>query len=73
MATEMPPDDVLGRETIRRVSWRVLPFLMLAYLVCYIDRTNAGFPALQMNKAVGIDKQSPAKVAAAFLKANGLA
>ena len=26
-----------------------------------------------MNKAVGIDKQSPAKVAAAFLKANGLA
>jgi osmoprotectant transport system substrate-binding protein len=25
-----------------------------------------------MNKAVGIDKQSPAKVAAAFLKANGL-
>jgi osmoprotectant transport system substrate-binding protein len=26
-----------------------------------------------MNKAVGVDKQSPAKVAAAFLKANGLA
>jgi glycine betaine/choline ABC-type transport system substrate-binding protein len=25
-----------------------------------------------MNKAVAIDKQSPAKVAAAFLKANGL-
>ncbi|MBV8704641.1 MAG: MFS transporter [Acetobacteraceae bacterium] len=44
----------LGRETIRRVSWRLLPFLMLAYLVCYIDRTNAGFAALQMNKAVGI-------------------
>ena len=31
-------------------------------------------PAMRaMNKAVGIDKQSPAKVAAAFLKANGLA
>ena len=31
-------------------------------------------PAIRaMNKAVGIDKQSPAKVAAAFLKANGLA
>ncbi len=49
-----PPDEALARLTIRRVSWRVLPFLMLAYLVCYIDRTNAGFAALQMNKAVGI-------------------
>jgi ACS family tartrate transporter-like MFS transporter len=46
--------DKLGQETIRKVSWRLLPFLMLAYLVCYIDRTNAGFAALQMNKAVGI-------------------
>jgi sugar phosphate permease len=48
------PPDILERETTRRVSWRLLPFLMLAYLVCYIDRTNAGFAALQMNKAVGI-------------------
>ncbi len=48
------PDDALGRQTMRKVSWRLLPFLMLAYLVCYIDRTNAGFAALQMNKAVGI-------------------
>jgi ACS family tartrate transporter-like MFS transporter len=46
--------DGLGRETVRRVGWRLLPFLMLVYLVCYIDRTNAGFAALQMNKAVGI-------------------
>lgn len=54
MAMNETADDALGRETIRRVSWRVLPFLMLAYLVCYIDRTNAGFAALQMNKATGI-------------------
>ncbi len=46
--------EALGRETVRKVGWRLLPFLMLAYLVCYIDRTNAGFAALQMNKAVGI-------------------
>ncbi len=41
--------------TIRRVSWRLMPFLLLAYLICYIDRVNVGFAALQMNKAVGID------------------
>src|SRR5262249_35713447 len=41
--------------TMRRVSWRLMPFLLLAYLICYIDRVNVGFAALQMNKAVGID------------------
>src|ERR1700761_6890531 len=47
-------DDEVGRQTVRRISMRLLPFLMLAYLVCYIDRTNAGFAALQMNKELGI-------------------
>jgi len=46
--------DSLGQATVRRVSYRLLPFLMVAYLVCYIDRVNAGFAALQMNKALGI-------------------
>jgi len=46
--------DTLETATMRRVSLRLLPFLMLAYLVCYIDRTNAGFAALQMNKDIGL-------------------
>jgi len=44
--------------TMRRVSWRLMPFLLLAYLICYIDRVNVGFAALQMNKAVGIDPKT---------------
>src|SRR6202030_2845976 len=36
-------------------SWRLMPFLLSAYIICYIDRVNVGFAALQMNKAVGID------------------
>jgi sugar phosphate permease len=49
-------DDAKGVQaaTMRRVSLRLLPFLMLAYLVCYIDRTNAGFAALQMNQDIGL-------------------
>src|SRR6201996_7439752 len=43
----------LESETIRRVSWRLLPFL-----INYIDRVNVGFAALQMNKAVGIDPKT---------------
>src|SRR5712664_3370834 len=48
-------DKILEAATMRRVSWRLMPFLMLAYLLCYIDRVNVGFASLQMNKAVGID------------------
>lgn len=44
--------------TMRRVSWRLMPFLLLAYLICYIDRVNVGFASLQMNKAVGIDPKT---------------
>lgn len=43
---------------MRRVSWRLMPFLLLAYLICYIDRVNIGFAALQMNNAVGIDAKT---------------
>ncbi len=48
----------LEAETMRRVSWRLMPFLLLAYLICYIDRVNVGFAALQMNKAVGLDPKT---------------
>ncbi|MCJ2137473.1 MFS transporter, partial [Methylobacterium sp. J-026] len=32
----------------------MLPFLALSYLANYIDRVNAGFAALQMNREVGL-------------------
>src|SRR5471032_1959272 len=49
------PDMVLEKQTIGRVSWRLMPFLTIAFLLCYIDRVNLGFAALQMNTAVGLD------------------
>jgi MFS family permease len=35
-----------------------MPFLIFAYLLCYVDRVNVGFASLQMNKAVGIDPKT---------------
>jgi len=55
MSETLSQDSALQAATMRRVSWRLMPFLMLAYLLCYIDRVNVGFASLQMNKAVGID------------------
>jgi MFS transporter, ACS family, tartrate transporter len=44
----------LGRETVRRVVWRLVPFLSILFIVNFLDRTNVGFAALQMNGDIGI-------------------
>jgi D-galactonate transporter len=34
--------------TYKKVGWRLLPFLLLCYVVSYLDRVNVGFAKLQM-------------------------
>lgn len=58
MSLATTEDKALETATMRRVSWRLMPFLLAAYLLCYIDRVNVGFASLQMNKAVGIDPKT---------------
>ena len=58
MSLATTEDKALETATMRRVSWRLMPFLLTAYLLCYIDRVNVGFASLQMNKAVGIDPKT---------------
>ena len=38
--------------TYRKVSWRLVPFLLLCYVVAYLDRVNVGFAKLQMLNAL---------------------
>ncbi|MGH9771856.1 MAG: MFS transporter, partial [Candidatus Acidiferrales bacterium] len=44
------PESELEAAVMRRVTWRILPFLMLCYFVSFIDKVNAGFAALEMNR-----------------------
>src|SRR3954462_3308612 len=45
----------LGERTLRRVRWRLLPFLGLLYIVSYLDRVNISFAKLTMSASIGID------------------
>ncbi|MBN9561017.1 MAG: MFS transporter [Alphaproteobacteria bacterium] len=36
-----------------RVARRLVPFLMICYFFCFLDRVNIGFAALEMNKDLG--------------------
>src|SRR5580765_1517093 len=44
----------IERRTMRKVSLRLLPLLFLLYIASYLDRTNVGMAALQMNAAIGL-------------------
>jgi MFS transporter, ACS family, tartrate transporter len=40
-------------QVIGKVSRRIVPFVALCYFLCYLDRVNVGFAALQMNSNLG--------------------
>ena len=42
------------RAVIRKVMWRLLPFLCFIYFIAYLDRVNVGFAALTMNQDLGL-------------------
>ena len=46
--------QAIERQTIAKVSWRLLPLAALAYCIAYIDRSNISFAALTMNKELGL-------------------
>ena len=44
----------LQQESIyRKVTWRIMPLLLVCYIVAYLDRVNVGFAKLQMMQALG--------------------
>ncbi len=37
----------------RKVAWRIIPLVVLLYLVAYLDRANVGFAKLRMGQDLG--------------------
>jgi len=44
------PDQTSRDAVIKKVWWRLIPFLFVLYIFNYLDRINIGFAALSMNK-----------------------
>jgi len=45
--------ESLERKTYAKVTWRLIPFLFLCYILAYLDRVNLGFAKLQMLQDLG--------------------
>ncbi|MEH2480724.1 ACS family tartrate transporter-like MFS transporter [Nitrobacteraceae bacterium AZCC 2146] len=43
----------LETRVLRKITLRIVPFVMLLYFIAFIDRVNIGFAALTMNKDLG--------------------
>src|SRR6201989_1332093 len=48
--------DALEIRTVAQVTSRVVPFLIVCYLVAYLARVNVGFAALAMNHDLGLSQ-----------------
>lgn len=44
----------MEQAVIRTLTWRLLPFLGLLYVIAYIDRSNVGFAKLELQAELGL-------------------
>ena len=47
--TTMPDEDRL----FSKISWRIVPLVMIAYIFAFLDRINVGYVKLQMQESLG--------------------
>ena len=48
------------RRVVRKAMWRLLPILMAAFVIAYLDRLNISIGALEMRADTGLSAASPA-------------
>ncbi|MQA17035.1 MAG: MFS transporter [Pseudonocardiaceae bacterium] len=60
-----PPNAELERRVLAKVTWRLMPLLMLGVFINYVDRVNIGVASVPMSEDLGLS-------AAAFGLAAGL-
>lgn len=53
---KLPPDQ--ERRIVRKITWRIIPFVFLLYIISYLDRANIGYAALQMNAELALTSEA---------------
>ena len=59
--------QLIEAKAIRKAKVRILPFIMVLYIVAFLDRINIGFAALTMNRELGISPSQFGLVSGIFL------
>ena len=48
----------LESRTMRKITWRLVPFLMLCYFIAYLDRVNVGFAGASMRHDLNLSAEA---------------
>ena len=62
----MTHTESLGTRTISKVRWRLIPFLLICYIINAIDRGNLSFAALTMNSELNISASAYGALSSIF-------
>jgi len=54
LAADASADASLEAAAIRKITWRIMPFLFLVYVLSYLDRVNIGYAKLQFTGDLGL-------------------
>jgi MFS transporter, ACS family, tartrate transporter len=50
------PDSDLERRVMKKIAWKLLPFLCICYMAAFLDRVNVGFAKVQMVADLGFSE-----------------
>src|SRR5437762_13520095 len=50
-----PFESAALRAVFSKIDWRLIPLLLIAYMVAYLDRINIGYAQLQMKQTLQFD------------------
>ena len=48
----LPPSVGASEAVYSKVNWRIIPLLLIAYMIAYLDRINIGYAQLQMKQTL---------------------
>jgi MFS family permease len=54
MGADLNVADTAASRASRKAAQRLIPFLILCFVIAFLDRVNVGFAALTMNKELGL-------------------
>lgn len=43
---------------VRKITWKIIPFVFVLYVISYLDRANIGYAALQMNQELALSSEA---------------
>jgi ACS family tartrate transporter-like MFS transporter len=46
------------RALVHKITWRIIPFVFILYVISYLDRANIGYAALQMNRELALSSEA---------------